>query len=109
MDLQDAVLNMLVDGPDYGYSLIGRLEKKRSSTAVYRALRRLQQRGLIERARPLEADDARPRKYYRATESGIRATAARAVHASRDDLAAQGRTRVTRTRLLEWVSIVRET
>jgi DNA-binding PadR family transcriptional regulator len=107
MKLQDAVLSMLVDGPDYGSRLTKGLGGKWSSGAVYGALRRLRQRGLIEQTRAPEDADERTRKYYRATESGIRANAARVARASPDHLAAQERTLVTRARL-EWVSIARE-
>jgi DNA-binding MarR family transcriptional regulator len=81
MSLQNAVLSMLVDGPDYGYGLARRLEGERSRTAVYNALRRLRQQGLIERTRVPEGAKGRLRKYYRATESGGRADAIRLAHA----------------------------
>ncbi|HEV3047416.1 MAG TPA: helix-turn-helix transcriptional regulator [Solirubrobacteraceae bacterium] len=99
---------MLVDGPDYGSRLTERLGGEWSSGAVYGALRRLRQRGLIEPARAPADADARMKRYYRATESGKRANAARVARASSDPLTARERTLVTRARV-EVLSIALET
>jgi DNA-binding PadR family transcriptional regulator len=83
MGVQDAVLGMVVDRPDYGYRIVRRLEDEWSSAAVYKALGRLLERGLIERT-VVDIDGARPRKHYRATQTGVSLHAARVARAIRE-------------------------
>lgn len=82
MGVQDAVLGMVVDRPDYGYRIVKRLEDEWSSAAVYKALSRLLERGLIEPTL-VAVDGPRPRKHYRATERGVSLHAARVARAIR--------------------------
>lgn len=84
MGVQDAVLGMVVDRADYGYQIVKRLEDEWSSSAVYKALTRLLEHGLIEPT-VVDIDGPRPRKHYRATERGVslhRARTARAIRES---------------------------
>lgn len=83
MGVQDAVLGMVVDRPDYGYRIVRRLEEEWSSAAVYKALTRLLERGLIEPT-VVDVDGPRPRKHYRATERGVSLHAARVARAIRE-------------------------
>lgn len=83
MGVQDAVLGMVVDQPDYGYRIVKRLEDAWSSAAVYKALTRLLERGLIEPTL-VAVDGPRPRKHYRATERGVSLHAARVARAIQD-------------------------
>jgi DNA-binding PadR family transcriptional regulator len=73
--VQDAVLGLVVERPDYGYRIAQRLEGEWSSAAVYKAIGRLRERGLIEPT-ALESP-GRPRKHYRATGDGVSLNAAR--------------------------------
>jgi DNA-binding PadR family transcriptional regulator len=78
MGVQDAVLSMVVERPDYGYRIVKRLEDEWSSAAVYKALARLLELGLIERAELGASEtEGRPRKHYRATARGADLNAAR--------------------------------
>jgi len=79
MGVQDVVLARIVERPDYGYSIVQRLEEEGSSispAAVYKALGRLRERGRIEPAESVEEPDGRSRKFYRATPDGAQASAA---------------------------------
>jgi DNA-binding PadR family transcriptional regulator len=73
--VQEAVLNIVADGPGYGYQIARRLEGEWSSAAVYRALSRLLADGLIEPATTTASDSRR--KPYRATKSGHKLNARR--------------------------------
>jgi DNA-binding PadR family transcriptional regulator len=83
MGVQDAVLGMVVDQPDYGYRIVKRLEDEWSSAAVYKALRRLLERGLIEPT-VVDVDGPRLRKPYRATDRGVSLHAARVARVIRE-------------------------
>jgi DNA-binding PadR family transcriptional regulator len=75
MNVQDAVLSLIAERPDYGYRIVKRLEDEWSSAAVYKALGRLLEKGLIERDGNREVGK-RIRKYYRTTQRGVRRNAA---------------------------------
>lgn len=75
MGVQEAVLSIVADGPGYGYQIVRELEDEWSSAAVYRALRRLRERGLIEPA-GIDEPDGR-RKHYKLTAAGAELNAAR--------------------------------
>lgn len=72
--VQEAVLGCVVSGETHGYQIAKRLEQDWEKSAVYKALQRLREKGLIERASP--ADDRR--KPYHPTPAGLRLSAARA-------------------------------
>lgn len=82
-DLAFHILIALGDGPAHGYAIgkdveqqsSGRLDP--STGALYQALHRLKQEGLIAPAQPLERSDER-RKYFQLTERGRRAAEAEA-------------------------------
>ena len=66
-----AVLSQL-NQPEYGYSLIKRLNEKGfeiEQGTLYPLLRRLEERGLLESEWVVEGD-TRPRKYYHISETG---------------------------------------
>jgi DNA-binding PadR family transcriptional regulator len=88
--VQDVVLGLVVERSDYGYRIVKRLEDEWSSAAVYKALIRLRDRGLIEPTAE-SGTKGRPRKHYRATERGVSLNAARLARmlSERDDILAQ--------------------
>jgi DNA-binding PadR family transcriptional regulator len=76
VSVQHSVLSLVVERPDYGYSLLERLGDEWPSGAVYRAIQRLQEEGAIEHTETV-ATSGRPRKIYGATPYGIALEAAR--------------------------------
>jgi PadR family transcriptional regulator, regulatory protein PadR len=70
-----AVLTLLESGEKYGYELVQLLDKQSSGvlamgqSTLYPLLYNLQAKGLIT-SRVEEADNGRPRKYYRLTRKG---------------------------------------
>lgn len=78
------VLVALADGPRHGYGIIKEVERGSggavvpSTGALYLALQRMQDEGLLEetRERPPEEDDDPRRKYYRLTGLGRRVAVA---------------------------------
>jgi len=70
-----AVLSLLRE-PQYGYALLERLGEagiEVEANTLYPLLRRLEKQGLL--IAEWTTDEARPRKYYRASESGTQALA----------------------------------
>lgn len=66
-----AVLSQL-DSPEYGYSLIGELEKnglKIDQNTLYPLLRRLEKQGMLESI--WEVENNRPRRYYKISLLGV--------------------------------------
>ena len=60
--------------PQYGYALLDQLNAagiRVEANTLYPLLRRLEQQGLLESS--WNTEEARPRKYYRASEAGYRA------------------------------------
>src|SRR6266699_1512506 len=70
-----AVMQLLEEGEKYGYELVKRLEKQSKGvlamgqSTLYPLLYNLQAKGLVA-SRVEEADNGRPRKYYRLTRKG---------------------------------------
>jgi DNA-binding PadR family transcriptional regulator len=66
----------LLRQPQYGYALLEQLNAagiEVEANTLYPLLRRLEQQGLL--AASWTTDEARPRKYYRATDAGTKAVA----------------------------------
>jgi DNA-binding PadR family transcriptional regulator len=64
---------LLLRAPDYGYALLERLDELGFSTdanTLYPLLRRLEKQGHL--VSEWNTDKARPRKFYRTSEAGIR-------------------------------------
>jgi DNA-binding PadR family transcriptional regulator len=72
--VQEAVLSVVADGQVHGYQIAQQLEEEWSSAAIYRALGRLAERGLIE---PTTTESDSRRKPYRATAEGLKVNARR--------------------------------
>lgn len=77
-----ALLQALVRGPGYGLELIDRVKKqtkgavKLGNASVYPALRALEYEGLIDsyEGEPLAERGGRPRRYYKLTALGAKAS-----------------------------------
>lgn len=95
-ELSFQLLLALADGPGHGYGIGKALEErtegrlKPTTGSLYQALRRLDEKGLIEEAQGPEGADGR-RQYFRLTPLGRRAAAAEAARLHRLVLAARDR------------------
>jgi PadR family transcriptional regulator, regulatory protein PadR len=69
-----AVLSALEEGPRYGLDILDRLRNEAgldvAEGSIYPILHRLERAGTITAEWRLDADGARPRKYYELTKSG---------------------------------------
>lgn len=69
-----AVLSALDEGPRYGLSILDRLRNEAgldvAEGSIYPILHRLERAGAIAAEWRLDADGARPRKYYELTKAG---------------------------------------
>jgi PadR family transcriptional regulator PadR len=69
-----AVLSALDEGPRYGLDILDRLRNEAgldvAEGSIYPILHRLERAGTITAEWRLDADGARPRKYYELTKSG---------------------------------------
>lgn len=69
------ILGVLTEGPSYGYAIAKRIDEisegeyLTKETTLYAAIRRLEQRGLLESYAGTESS-GRPRTYYRLTPQG---------------------------------------